>query len=116
MYSPELLSAVAVLDKDQPGWWRKIDLENFNLHSDRCVLGQVYELRGIHTIFDKAAALGLCCLTFCPDWSVDRQQDDSEVQWRSLIEARQSADRIGETLSIPELESEAVEGYERVLV
>jgi hypothetical protein len=115
MYSPELLSAVAVLDKDQPGWWRKIDLENFNLHSDRCVLGQVYELRGIHSIFDKAAALGVNCLTFCPDRRANMREDFNLVQWSSFIAERQSADRIGETLSIP-LESEAVEGHERVLV
>jgi hypothetical protein len=113
-YSPELLAAVAVLDKDQPGWWRKVDLGTFTLvGTTSCVCGQVYGV-GCGIFGETVARLHryrepfFGATSFCASSGL-------EPQWRSLISERQEADRIGETLSIPDLESEAVEGHERVL-
>jgi hypothetical protein len=125
-YSPELLSAVAVLDKDQPGWWRKVDLEKYH-HADcaACVIGQVYGCgsgNGVATadfrrersrLFPHAGET-----MEVPDgtgFHAFFDYGEYGTEWRSLIAERQSADRIGETLSIPDLESQAVEGHERVL-
>jgi len=107
-YDPNLLSAVAVLDADQPGWHRRVNLATLNLTNAKCVLGQTYGVgeRPAHEdpwvkIF-RRFDLG-AMFTFMPPY---------EDQWKSLIAERQEADRIGETLSIPELDE--VEGYERV--
>jgi hypothetical protein len=118
MYSPELLAAVAVLDKDQPGWWRKVDTgKGFHLMDcQSCVLGQIYgngQPEDSVPLEDTGWAIGMKRTGGLPGVFSDHERFADE--WRSLIAARNEADRIGETLSIPDLESEAVEGHERVL-
>ena len=101
-----LLNAVGKLDADQPGWHRKINLGRFNLYSMDCVIGQVYDAQSTTQVIDKAMSLGLDPLTFC-GYSYPAECQNT-LAWRSLIAERQEADRIGETLSIPELDE--VEG------
>lgn len=103
-FSPELLEAVALLDQDQPGWWRRVNLGDFNLNScSRCVIGQVYNGHSHDAPADFTVHTGR--LFPVNTWKVfagGNLRHEYEPQWRNLIAARQRADRIGEDLSVPE--------------
>lgn len=41
--SPKILEAAALLDKDNPGWHRRVNLDDFNINDGcKCVLGWAY--------------------------------------------------------------------------
>lgn len=107
-YSAELLAAVAVLDKDQPGWWRKIDLGRFTLVGCKlCVIGQVYG-SVVGTYSATVNRLGFLATNRPAPCRVFAQLC-FEPEWRSLIAERNEADRIGETTPAPE-RTEFIEG------
>jgi hypothetical protein len=90
----EVLKNVAALDKDQPGWHRKINLRTLNMgHCSSCVLGQVYNLGpesryvpGTYLdVWDRLQAIDSeLTHAFIPE---------EDAAWRHLIAERQEADK-----------------------
>jgi hypothetical protein len=116
-YSPEVLAAAGLLDKDRPGWHRSIDLTSFNLEScTACVIGQVYGVSNVNYDLQYQAftdrTVDLCGNDYKAAeafYAAPKDRERHNFEWRSLVAERQAADDI-------ELPSEAVEGYEKVLV
>jgi hypothetical protein len=107
-YPDELLNAVSALDQAEPGWWRRIDLDDFDMRScTRCVIGQAFQIQGKFSageFYKNILRLRANGLMPSP---VFTGHGGYEEAWRHLIAARQDADRIGEELSVPD----AVEVY-----
>jgi hypothetical protein len=101
-YAERVFDGMALLDKENPGWELKIDLEELNLASGcHCVLGQLYQAQceGTNwpTGFDWANHNLVSCPTnygfdimSCDDDrdTVDNEYGQLEEEWIAAIKGR----------------------------
>lgn len=104
-YRPEFLEVVALLDKDRPGWHRRVDLSVFTLGGfTHCICGQVYG-PGMRRFKEAFESLGISLRSNDDPRSQVFADMTYEDEWRRLILERTEADRVrGMEIGVPQRE------------